>query len=55
MLTSGSRSLVILDSTHLEHDGEKFQVLPSMLVLAEVNLGRRTVMEYLLLPEEDVA
>jgi hemolysin D len=39
---------VVLDSPYLERDGKKFQVTAGILVSAEVNLGSRTVMEYLL-------
>ena len=50
MPPSGFRALVALDSPYLERDGKKYQVSAGMIVSAEVNLGSRTVMEYLLSP-----
>jgi hemolysin D len=50
MPPSGFRTLVVLDSPYLERDGKQFRVSAGMLVSAEVNLGSRTVMEYLLSP-----
>lgn len=44
------RTLVELDSQVLAVDGEKYRVAPGMQVAAEINLGTRTVMEYLLSP-----
>ncbi len=55
MPPSGFRTLVVLDSPYLERDGKKFQVTAGMVVSAEVNLGSRTVMEYLLSPVEKVS
>ena len=54
MPPSGFRTLVVLDSPYLERDGKKFQVTAGMVVSAEVNLGSRTVMEYLLSPVQKV-
>ena len=48
MPPSGFRALVALDSPYLERDGKQFRVSAGMLVSAEVNLGSRTKMEYLL-------
>ena len=50
MPPSGFRALVALDSPYLERDGKKFNLSAGMLVSVEVNLGSRTVMEYLLSP-----
>jgi hemolysin D len=50
MPPSGFRTLVVLDSPYLERDGKQYRVSAGMLVSAEVNLGSRTVMEYLLSP-----
>ena len=47
---SGFRTLVALDSPYLERDGKQFRVSVGILVSAEVKLGSRTVMEYLLSP-----
>ena len=44
------RTLVNLKSQMLEADGEKYRLTPGMQVSAEINLGTRTVMEYLLSP-----
>ena len=54
MPPSGFRTLVVLDSPYLERDGKRFRVSAGMLVSAEVNLGSRTVMEYLLSPVQKV-
>ena len=47
---SGFRTLVALDLPYFERDAKQFPVPAGMLVSAEVNLGSRTVMEYLLSP-----
>jgi HlyD family secretion protein len=44
----------VLDSPYLERDGKRFRVSAGMAVSAEVNLGSRTVMEYLLSPVQKV-
>ena len=44
------KTLVNLKSQVLEADGEKYRLAPGMQVSAEINLGTRTVMEYLLSP-----
>lgn len=54
MPPSGFRTLVALDSPYLERDGKQFRVSAGMLVSAEVHLGSRTVMEYLLSPVQKV-
>src|SRR5258706_7957869 len=48
------RTLLALDSPYLERDGKRFRVSAGMIVSAEVNLGSRTVMEYLLSPVQKV-
>jgi hemolysin D len=50
MPPSGFRALISLETPYLERDGRKFQLGAGMQVSAEVNLGSRTVMEYLLSP-----
>ena len=50
MPPSGFRAPVVLDSPYLERDGKQFRVSAGMVVSAEVTLGSRTVMEYLLSP-----
>jgi HlyD family secretion protein len=44
------RTLVNLKSQVLEADGQKHQLSPGMQVSAEIHLGTRTVLEYLLSP-----
>lgn len=50
MPPSGFRALVALDSPYLERDGRQFRLNSGMLVSAEIHLGTRTVMEYLISP-----
>ncbi len=47
---SGFRTIVSLKAPYLERDGAKHQLSPGMQVSAEINLGSRTVLEYLLSP-----
>jgi HlyD family secretion protein len=44
------RTLVDLDSQTLNADGVKYRLAPGMQVAAEIHLGTRTVLEYLLSP-----
>jgi len=44
------RTLVDLKRQFLETDGEKYSLAPGMQVTAEIHLGTRTVLEYLLSP-----
>jgi len=44
------RTLVNLKHQFLEADGERFRLAPGMQVSAEIHLGTRTVLEYLLSP-----
>ena len=46
----GYRTLVNLKSQVLDADGDKYRLAPGMQVSAEIHLGTRTVMEYLLSP-----
>ena len=50
MPPSGFRTLIVLDQSYLERDGRRFEASAGMLVSAEIHLGERTVMEYLLSP-----
>jgi len=50
MPPSGFRTLIVLDQSYLERDGRNFEASAGMLVSAEIHLGERTVMEYLLSP-----
>jgi HlyD family secretion protein len=44
------RTLVDLKNQHLESDGHRYTLAPGMQVVAEIHLGDRTVLEYLLSP-----
>ena len=44
------KTLVDLDTQHLDADGQRYELAPGMQVTAEVKLGERTVLEYLLSP-----
>jgi membrane fusion protein, hemolysin D len=44
------RALIDLESQALEADGRRYRLIPGMQLTAEVNLGTRTVLEYLLSP-----
>jgi HlyD family secretion protein len=44
------RTLVELKSSELESRGQRFKLTPGMQVSAEINLGTRTVLQYLLSP-----
>ena len=52
---TGFRALVALDRPHLQLDGTKYPVTPGMQLTAEIHLGTRTVLEYLLSPVQQVA
>ena len=49
-LGSGYRALVSLVVPYLEADGKRYPLAAGMQVTAEINLGTRTVLEYLLSP-----
>ena len=44
------RALVDLKTQYLESDGRRYPLAPGMQVTAEINLGQRSVMEYILSP-----
>ncbi len=44
------RALVDLQQQELESDGRRYALAPGMQVVAEIKLGDRTIMEYLLSP-----
>lgn len=48
------RALVKLASDALEVEGQRLKLVPGMIVTAEVHLGRRTVLEYLLSPLQKI-
>ena len=41
---------VKLNVQHLQTQGERFELKPGMQVVAEIHLGERTIMDYLLSP-----
>jgi membrane fusion protein, hemolysin D len=49
------RALINLGSNHLESQGRQLRLVPGMLVNAEIHIGTRTVLEYLLSPVQKVA
>jgi hemolysin D len=44
------KAIIALNTQDLTAQGEKFKLVPGMQVIAEINQGRRTVLEYLLSP-----
>lgn len=44
------RAIIAPDRQRLERDGERLELRPGMAVVAEIKLGERSVMEYLLSP-----
>lgn len=44
------KALIRLNTQELEVDGKRLKLTPGMQTIAEIHLGRRTVMEYLLSP-----
>lgn len=51
---AGYRTLVALKTPYLEVDGKRYHLSPGMQVTAEIHLGTRTVLEYLLSPVRKV-
>ena len=49
------RALINLHRPHLESQGRRLRLVPGMQVSAEIHLGTRSVMEYLLSPVQKVA
>ena len=49
------RALINLGSNHLESQGRQLRLVPGMRVNAEIHLGTRTVLEYLLSPAQKIA
>lgn len=52
---AGYRTLVALELPYLEADGRRYRLSPGMQVAAEIHLGTRTVLEYLLSPVRRIA
>jgi hemolysin D len=55
MPATGYRTLVEIRSNALEHAGRSYRLAPGMQVTAEVHLGTRSVLEYLLAPVRKTA
>lgn len=51
---AGYRALISLATPYLEAEGKRFRLVPGMQVAAEIHLGTRTVLEYLLSPVRKV-
>ena len=51
---AASRALINLSSNHLESQGRRLRLVPGMQVNAEIHLGNRSVLEYLLSPVQKV-
>jgi hypothetical protein len=49
------RALINLGNGHLESQGRQLRLVPGMQVNAEIHLGTRSVLEYLLSPVQKVA
>jgi HlyD family secretion protein len=49
-VSSGYRTVVSLDVPYLEADAKRYPLSPGMQVTAEINLGTRTMLGYLLSP-----
>jgi len=49
------RAPINLGSSHLERQGRQVRLVPGMQVNAEIHLGTRSVLKYLLSPVQQVA
>ena len=49
------RALINLGSDYLQSQGRQLRLVPGMQVNAEIHLGTRTVLEYLLSPVQKIA
>lgn len=49
-VTANYKAHIRLQQQHLVRDAQTFHLLPGMQVVAEINLGSRTILEYLLSP-----
>jgi HlyD family secretion protein len=54
MQEAAYRALISLDSGHLESRGQRLRLVPGMQVNAEIHLGTRSVLEYLLSPVQKI-
>ena len=55
MQDAAYRTLINLDAGHLTSHGRQLKLVPGMQVSAEIHLGTRSVIEYLLSPVQKVA
>ena len=55
MQEAAYRALISLNNEYLESQGQRLRLMPGMLVNAEIHLGTRSVIEYLLSPVQKVA
>jgi HlyD family secretion protein len=55
MQEAAYRALINLGSNHLESQGRQLRLVPGMQVNAEIHIGTRTVLEYLLSPVQKIA
>jgi len=55
MQEAAYRALISLSGSHLENQGRQLKLVPGMQVSAEIHLGTRSVLEYLLSPVQKVA
>lgn len=51
---SGYKAIMALSQQSLKASGKTFNLSPGMQVAAEINQGKRTIMEYLLSPVQGV-
>ena len=54
MQEAAYRALISLNGVHLESQGQRLRLVPGMLVNAEIHLGTRSVLEYLLSPVQKI-
>ena len=54
MQEAAYRALISLNTGHLESQGHRLRLVPGMLVNAEIHLGTRSVLEYLLSPVQKI-
>ena len=55
MREAAYRALITLNRDYLESQGRRLRLVPGMQVNAEIHIGTRSVLEYLLSPVQKVA
>jgi HlyD family secretion protein len=53
--SAGYRTLITLDESYLKHNGHRYRLFPGMQITAEIHIGSRTILEYLLSPIQKIA